>query len=635
MMLQAIKGKAMSWVIRVFAVLLIISFGAWGVGDMITGGGLPTEVAEVGETKISAREFNRTFREEMERSRRILGAQLDSQQARQLGLADAALDGLIDRRLISLEAEDLGLLVGDDQIRQQVRAQAAFRNQMGQFDNGVYRQVLQRNGLTEQRYIDGLRGDLTRSHLTGVIDAGSVAPVLLAEQLYRYRNETRVAELVVVTRASSPTPPSPGDADLRAYHRDNAGAFTAPEMRDITALHLDPAKLAEEIRPSAGQIKDAYDDRLSSLSIPERRRMRQILARDEAMARRAIDRLRTGTTVSKVAKELAGQDDATTRLGLVIYNDLPRALAEAAFKLAENKPSEPIETPLGWHVLVAEKIEPGKTPTLGEVREKIAKELARELAVDGLIKLANQLEDNLAGGGTLEQAAAELNARIIRLRGIDATGRTPDGKIAEDLPKAPQFLETAFTVETSQTSDLSDTPDGGYFILRVDTVTPPALRPFETVRGDIAKAWTVSRRDAAAREKADEILSAVKAGAALTAEAAQRKLTVTTSKPFTRFGRTAGSRVPPALVARLFRVDKGGAAMTPSNDGYAVAQVKTITAANPAIDKPGYDQLRSGLRAAMANDLLDQFSMALRQSYPVSIDRGAVDRLFNAGGFGR
>ena len=57
MMLQAMKGKFGSFILKIFAVLLIISFGAWGIGDMITGQGLPTDVADVGETKISANQF--------------------------------------------------------------------------------------------------------------------------------------------------------------------------------------------------------------------------------------------------------------------------------------------------------------------------------------------------------------------------------------------------------------------------------------------------------------------------------------------------------------------------------------------------------------------------------------------------
>ena len=188
-MLQAIKSKTGTWVLRIFAVLLIISFGAWGINDMIVSGGLPTDVATVGGTKITSVEFNERFRQEMNRLRAVLGPQLDSAQARQLGIADSALNGLINRRVLTLEARDLGILVGDDQVKQVILKEASFKNSLGEFDNVVFQQTLAQNGLNEARYVEGLRGDLVQSHLNGIIAAGSTPPRYLADQLYKYHNE--------------------------------------------------------------------------------------------------------------------------------------------------------------------------------------------------------------------------------------------------------------------------------------------------------------------------------------------------------------------------------------------------------------------------------------------------------------
>ena len=102
MMLQAMKGKIGTFILKIFAVLLIISFGAWGIGDMITGQGLPTDVADVGDTKISANQFQENFRVRLSELRRQFGQQLDSQQARQMGFADMTLDRLISLRLLQL-----------------------------------------------------------------------------------------------------------------------------------------------------------------------------------------------------------------------------------------------------------------------------------------------------------------------------------------------------------------------------------------------------------------------------------------------------------------------------------------------------------------------------------------------------
>lgn len=629
MMLQAMKTRTAKWVIRVFAVLLIISFAAWGVGDMITGRGLPTDVAEVGGTKVSAREFNERFRREVSRLRSVLGPQLDSNQARQLGIADTTLETLIAGRLLAMEARDLGLIVGDDQVKQAILQQTAFRNAAGQFDQAIFQQALAQSGLTEAGFVEGLRGDLTRSHLTGIISSGSTAPAHLVDQLYRYRNEKRVAEVVVIPRDAGKAPPEPSDGEAREFHKKNAAVFSAPEMRDITAIYLDPEKRAEETDVSESKLRDEYESRLSSMSVPERRLLRQILTPDEATARRVLDRLKTGADFTAVAKEIAGQNEDATKLGLLTFNDLPKDLAEAAFKLAEKTPGEPFQSPLGWHVLLAEKIEPGKTPTFEEVRTRLRTELARELAVDGLVALANRLEDSLAGGASIEEAAEQIAVPVIKVASLDTAGRVAGGAKAPNLPKSGRFLETVFSTEQGQSSDMVETSDGGYFIVRVENVTPPALRPFDSVRADVAKAWKRSRRDEAARKRAEALRDRIRGGKSLASVAGTDGLKLVTSKEFTRFSGDADSGIPPTLATQLFRVGRGEVAMAPTPQGYAVAVVKDIRGASPSADKAGFDALRKQIGATMGNDILSQFTGALRVNYPVSIDRGAMDRLFN------
>ncbi len=628
-MLQAIKGKTGTWVLRIFAVLLIISFGAWGINDMIVGGGLSTDVATVGSTKITGREFNERFRQEMNRLRQVLGPQLDSAQARQLGIADTALDSLINRRVLALEAQDLGIIVGDDQIKQAILKEASFKNSLGEFDKVVFQQVLARNGLNESQFIHGLRGDLIQSHLTGIIAAGSTPPNYLADQLYKHRNEKRIAEMVVVTRASAAEPPNPTDGQLREFHKKNAAIFTAPELRDVSAIYLDPEKQAEQLKPAEERLRDEYESRLSSMSVPERRQIRQILAKDEKTAQRVVERLKSGAKFADVAGSETGQKGDATRLGLLQFNDLPKALAEVAFKLTENGTSAPVKTAFGWHILLVEKIEAGKTPTFEDTRAALTRDVAREMAVDILVKLANKLEDALAGGAQLEEAGTTLNSPIRKFTGIDVAGQNIEGAPVKNLPKDAQFLETAFATELGQTSDLLETAGGGYFILRVDNIHEPKLKLFAKVRADVEKSWKINYRDEAAKKRATEILDQVKGGATLQSVARKNSLSVAVSKEFTRFNQPQESNISPTLAAELFRGRRGGAAMARTQSGFAVAQLKDIRPASPGTDKKGFDELRGQLASAIGNDIMSQFNTALKTRHPVKIDRGAIDRLFN------
>ncbi len=630
-MLQAMKNKAATWVVRVLAVLLIISFAAWGVEDMIRTTGLPTDVAEVGDTKITANEFGAAFRRQVEGLRRTLGPDVDSEQARDLGVAESTLEELISQRLLDLYSEDNGIVVGDEQVVQRLRADPAFRGPDGNFDRLIFESTLSRLGMTEQRYVHDLRYQIRTAHLTGVLSSASAPPDPLVRSLYHYRNDKRIARFVEIARPPESSLARPGDSTLTDYHKENAAAFTALERRDLTALYLDPEIVAAEIAPSEEDLRAEYENRLEQLSIPERRNIAQIVAGDETAARRVVEALRSGREITEVARSIAGMDGDAVSLGLLTRADLPPEIADAAFALQVGTPGEPVRSPIGWHVLVVDRIEPGRTPGFAESRTKIREDLAREQAVDAIVKLANQVEDTLAGGASLEEAAGAVNARIHRFLAVEGSGRSAAGDPADGLLTLRRFLETAFETAATELSDLVETRDGGYFAVRVDRISPPALEPYDKIRDRVAAAWRLDRLTAAARERAEKLLGEVEAGRSFDTAAQEMGLTVKTSSPFSRFDRGEGTPIPASLVAPLSQARPGGAALGQTRTGYAVAVLERVAAANPLADKDGFEAVREEARAAMAADLLSQYTDALRKVYPVSVDSRALDRVFDEG----
>ena len=88
-MLQAIRGTAGTWVVKILFIFLIISFGAWGIGGIDAA--ISQWVAKVGDSEITPVELDREFRGEVDRLRQMLGPDLTAEQARQLGLLEQHL----------------------------------------------------------------------------------------------------------------------------------------------------------------------------------------------------------------------------------------------------------------------------------------------------------------------------------------------------------------------------------------------------------------------------------------------------------------------------------------------------------------------------------------------------------------
>ena len=183
-MLNVLRQKAGSWVVKVLLLLLVVSFAIWGIGDVFYGGAQNPTVATVGSSEISAGELADAFNRSLNNLQQRLGSTIDREQAIQLGLMQQALQDLITRRLIDLRAREMGLTVADDTLRQLVTEDPLFHS-AGQFDRDRFEQLLRANGMTEQGYLASLRQDVVRSTLTASLAGPVSVPASLVDAIYR------------------------------------------------------------------------------------------------------------------------------------------------------------------------------------------------------------------------------------------------------------------------------------------------------------------------------------------------------------------------------------------------------------------------------------------------------------------
>ena len=632
MLLEKMKKGVGKVVITILAVLLIISFAVWGIGDMVTPGGNTNQVAEVDGTPITQRQFQDQFQREMNRIRARIG-NIDAQQARNLGLADSTLDGLIARRLLGLQASELGLLISDAQVVEQIQRQPAFRNALGQFDRTMFQVTLANNGISESAYVASVRQDTQQDYIGGVITAGAAAPPQLAETVYRYRNERRAADVVKITRGPLESAPAPTDAELNAYLEANADQFRAPEYRQLSILHMDPDQIAKELSPSEERIQQEYEYRLSALSVPERRRLEQILLKDEDAAKKAHAALSEGRSFDTVSKEATGKSGDEIKLGLVTAADLLPDLAKAAFAVDKDQFTQPVQSPLGWHILRVTEIQPGREPKLAEVRAEIVSDLSKELALDVLVTRANRVEDALAGGASIEDAAQEAGIRVTKTEPVDIARKLQSGTAASGLPSDARFIETAFSLNKGATSNLVETAEGGYFMVRVDDVIEAAKRPLDQVRAEVETSWKIEKLNDTARKTAEEIRDAAKSGTPLSEAGRKHNLVVEDGKPVSRFGTGTDTVIPRPLLPELFKAKTGEIVMQQTADGYAVAVLTEIENNPQPADDGDFKRLQETLDGAIANDVLSEYTRALRKEYPVSINQAGLNAFFTGQGY--
>ncbi|MEX0758770.1 MAG: SurA N-terminal domain-containing protein, partial [Tistlia sp.] len=308
--------------------LLIISFAFWGVGDMLQQGGDAPVVAEVGDERIEEQVFRRELSETMSLLSRRMGSQVDLEMAQALGLPQQVLQRLVTDKLITAEAQARGLLVTDEQVRQAIYANEAFRDSTGTFSRGRFEQTLMQARLTEAGYVAELREQLLQEQLSMALGAAIEPPALLVETLYRRQAEQRRADWVELAVSAQPETPLPGEAELRAYYEANSQAFMAPTYRSLSYLWLQPEDLYDEVSVEEARLREEYEDNLDAYVEPERRTISQAVYDDAEAAEAAYDRVQEGEDYEAVVRETTG--GAPVPLGTLPRGAQPADLREAA-----------------------------------------------------------------------------------------------------------------------------------------------------------------------------------------------------------------------------------------------------------------------------------------------------------------
>jgi peptidyl-prolyl cis-trans isomerase D len=612
-MMQAIRGRAGSIIVKVLFGLLIISFGFWGIytrSDYYSGHSPETVIATVGGHSIRAENLQQALQPALERLRQQFGSSIDPTQVKQLGILDTLLGQLIDYSLLDQQTQRLGLDVSDDTIRATIHANPAFRGPDGQFDRQRFALLLAKNRMSEEQLVARLRSDIPRADLLQAVTAGAAAPRPVVDTLYRYRNEKRLADIVEFPVAAVSDIGAPSEDQLTKFYEAHPDLFRAPEFRSFTVASLAPAALEGPGEIAEDKLKKEYELRKDDFETAETREIQQILAPSEDKAKEVEAQVAAGKDWKEIATGL-GQDPDTVDLGLLSRKEIPHELGDVAFELPLNQPSDPVKTPMGWHVLRVTKIEPAATQGFEQVKPKIEAALKLQDSVDRLDKIGNQADDALAGGTPLAEVAAKFGLKATTIAATDESGHDPDGKPVE-FPVAPDLvLKTVFATNQGDTSRITDTDDGAIFAVHVDKITPPQVRPLADVRDKAIAAWQAEQKRETATKQAEALAGAVTPGVTLAKAAGDKGLTLLAGILLSR-GNAPGQKVPPALVAKLFDAKPGDVVASTEATGAYAAQLKEIQMPESIPDADA-TKLADQLAGEAKGDLAGAYTEALKK----------------------
>ena len=199
-----------------------------------------------------------------------------------------------------------------------------------------------------------------------------------------------------------------------------------------------------------------------------------------------------------------------------------------------------------------------------------------------------------------------------------------------DLPQFDDFLRDVFAAEIGETSLLSETPDGDYFVFRVDRATPPALRPLDEVRAEVLDLWRQEEARQHALIQAEALADQVRLGSDMAGIASAEGLSLGRTAAIDRFGSDPEAAASPDLTAKLFGLGEDEIAVAEAPDGWVVLKLAEVQPGDPVANAQAVEILADGLAQSLQNDVLTAFTQELDRNLGVSINQGAIDAVLSA-----
>ncbi|HSI39227.1 MAG TPA: peptidyl-prolyl cis-trans isomerase [Xanthobacteraceae bacterium] len=622
-MLQTLRKSASGIVAKMLMVLLILSFGIWGIADVFRDFGGQT-LATIGSTEISVPEFRNLYQERLQQISQQIKRGITPEQARALGIPDQLLNERLAEAALDERTRQLGLALSNDEMARRIRDNPAFRGPSGAFDPAYFAQILRSNGYTEPRFVEAERRLALRQQLIQSLGGDVELPQVLRDAARRFETEERAVAYVMLDAPAAQGIAEPTDEALRAFFDARKVAFRAPETRKITVLALTPELLAASVAISDDQVKAAYEANLARFGTPETRTVQQIVFPDADQAKAAAERIAAGTAFADIAAERK-LEPKDIDLGTVARDAIfDKAVGDAAFALPADGTSGVVEGRFGPVIVHVGTVTPGSVRPLEEVAPQLRAQLQADQARRALFDTHDRVEDDRAGGASLTEIAGKLDLAVQALE-TDRQGRAPDGTAIGDLPGKAEVLAGAFESDVGVEADAVQLPQGGGYVwFDVEAVTPARDRTFDEARAQVLDRW---RQDEAAKQldaRLAELRGKIDAGEAFDKVVTDAGLELRVANGVRR-GRAADG-LPQGLLNAVFETKEGAIGSAPADVGDGKVLFRVTSVSVPAV-APDDSKLLADLRERMEQDLMTEYVVRLQADLGVRINRVALEQI--------
>ncbi|HEY7864518.1 MAG TPA: SurA N-terminal domain-containing protein [Psychromonas sp.] len=493
-MLDKMREGAQGATAKIIIVVIILSFALAGVSSYLGGSNVDVAVVVNGE-EISKATVEQAYQNERARLEQQYGEQFEllaatpdfNQQIRQ-----QALQTVISERLLTQAINDMGLRIGDEQVKQEMRSMPEFQVD-GNFNNEQYLSLLRRASYTPAQFSESVKQDLARRQLLTMVLGSEFSLPMEVDQANRLQAQKRVARVLTVNTDDFANTDPISEQEIATYYENNSQLFQTAEQVSVDYVVLDGSLLADEVTVSNDELENYYDLHASDYQRSEKRKVAHILllgdtevAKEKAQA--ILSKLEKGADFTQLVAENSEDSYSAKNNGELDWFErgvMDPAFDDAAFQLSLEEPlSGVVKSQFGYHIIKLVDIQESKTLPLSEVTAQVEHAAKQEKMTDlyyelqqRLSEVAFEMPDNL-------DAAAKVVGGDVQHTELFSAAEAPEPLADNAVLKV--VFDSGFR-EDRMNSDLIELSENKAIVVHINSYQGAALKPLADVSEQITE----------------------------------------------------------------------------------------------------------------------------------------------------
>lgn len=613
--------------IKVILGLVVLSFIIFYAGNFA---GLDRKdksmyMATVGKEHIDFTEFQNTYKMVKQQQEQIYGKGGETSPEMDQFFRQQTIQGLVDRKLMLMEARQAGMKVSDEEIKSSILKYPFFQRNGAFIGMDEYTRIVDSVfHMSTDQFEESVGEDILLQKYNDILTAGLLVTDKEVEEQFR-KNLTAKIDYVQFTIAPLDPAAQPSPEEIRAYYDSHLNEFQTGEQRKVQYLLISHNSEKNKVQIPEAKLKEYYEANKAQYSRPEQVKARHILlttkdkddATVKAQAEDLVKQLRAGADFAALATQYSedpGSKEKGGDLGFFGRGSMVPEFEQVAFSATPNTISDPVKTQFGYHIIQVTAKQPAYEIDFNLIKSQIMRQLSQPQEMKNAQDQAAHIYEEITKN-------KKNMADISKLQMVDL--KTTD-YVSRQQPTpglAPAFVQKIF--ELKNKNDVSDPVQvfQDYAVAQLIDIKPSEQLPFERVQGQASQKLAQQKAADLAREKAQAFYDSVTGAAGDMKSAADKdKLTVKTTEPFTRDGYITDLGQAKELQDKVFAMKTGEIGGPLKTDQgivvFKVTEKKDYSLADFEKDK---DSIRSQILSQKQSGFLQSYHSMLRKKYEKEI----------------